>query len=252
MKCSVVGSSIASALLIGFICLCVFAEGDKDMQTPHGDSKATTFTPATSRPPAERGAEKAKKDIAQGIMRILYYGKPWSVRKPLKDDESGLPVEIVEGCDVTREFAAETDAYNKGMRETAGRKKESKGRLGELKRGAWDKDGTEPAAPRGAHFPKDRSIGKYAIFRPDQHADDITEGKLRNARGDVEVPAGMQLFLMFADETLKSDEKPIDLSSLDRLRPTDIQAFTVQPFVRVSAEELNRLRRHVSLRVCGS
>ncbi len=102
--------------------------------------------------------------------------------------------------------------------------------------------------PRVIHFPKDRSIGKCAIFRADRHGDDIKEDKLRNARGDVEVPDNMQLFLMFADETLRSNEKPIDLSPLDRLRPTDIQAFTVQPFVRVSAEELNRLRRHVSLR----
>lgn len=70
--------------------------------------------------PAERGVLRAREDIAKGKRRILYYGKPWSVGKPLIDDASGLPVEIVEGCDVTREFAEETDAYNSTMRNSMG------------------------------------------------------------------------------------------------------------------------------------
>ncbi len=67
--------------------------------------------------PKQRGEARARADIATGKMRILYYGKPWSVGKPLKDDRTGLPVEIVEGCDVSAEFVAETDAYNAVMRE---------------------------------------------------------------------------------------------------------------------------------------
>ena len=67
--------------------------------------------------PKQRGEARARADIAAGKMRILYYGKPWSVGKPLKDDRTGLPVEIVEGCEVSAEFVAETDAYNAVMRE---------------------------------------------------------------------------------------------------------------------------------------
>jgi hypothetical protein len=108
---------------------------------------------------------------------------------------------------------------------------------------------TELQSARIVHFPKERSIGKYAIFCTGRDVDAIKESALQKARGDVEVPANMQLFLMFMDATLKSNNSPIDLSPLDQLRPTDIQALSVQPFVRVSAEELKRLRRHVSLRV---
>ncbi len=70
--------------------------------------------------PAEMGVLRAREDIAKGKRRILYYGKPWSVGKPLIDDASGLPVEIVEGCAVTREFVGETDAYNRTMRNSTG------------------------------------------------------------------------------------------------------------------------------------
>ena len=66
---------------------------------------------------ALKGIMRAKKDIAAGKMKILYYGKPWSHGKPLIDDESGLPVEIVAGCCVRPEFVEETGAYNKTMRQ---------------------------------------------------------------------------------------------------------------------------------------
>ena len=65
--------------------------------------------------PKEKGIIRAKKDIASVKMKILHYGKPWSQGKPLVDDESGLPVEIVAGCCVRPEFVEETDAYNKTM-----------------------------------------------------------------------------------------------------------------------------------------
>jgi hypothetical protein len=66
-----------------------------------------------------KGEMRARQDIQEGKNRILYYGKPWSEGKPLIDDESGLPITIMEGCDITPEFAAETEAYNKVMRENA-------------------------------------------------------------------------------------------------------------------------------------
>ena len=67
--------------------------------------------------PKEKGIMRAKKDITANRMKILYYGKPWSHGKPLIDDESGLPVEIVAGCCVRPEFVEETGAYNKTMRQ---------------------------------------------------------------------------------------------------------------------------------------
>ncbi|MFZ2654338.1 MAG: hypothetical protein WAX69_05440 [Victivallales bacterium] len=67
----------------------------------------------------EKGIARAKEDIANGKMKILYYGKPWSQGKPLVDDNSGLPIEIVSGCSVTPEFQEETDSYNDTMRKKA-------------------------------------------------------------------------------------------------------------------------------------
>ena len=87
-----------------------------------------TNSPATQNTNAlaqakQKGEAQAKADIAKGTMQIHYYGKPWSTDEPLVDDESGLPVEIVAGCDVMPEFVAETDAYNACMRLAAKDKK---------------------------------------------------------------------------------------------------------------------------------
>lgn len=57
-------------------------------------------------------------------MQILYFGKPWSQGMPLVDDDSGLPVKIVAGCCVSKDFMEETDAYNRVMREAAKAKRE--------------------------------------------------------------------------------------------------------------------------------
>jgi hypothetical protein len=65
----------------------------------------------------ERGATTATKDIKAGKFRILYFGKPWSAGKPLVDDATGYRVQIVGGCDVTKEFVAEVEAYNRAMRD---------------------------------------------------------------------------------------------------------------------------------------
>lgn len=77
----------------------------------------------TLAPAREKGEAQAKADIAKGTMQILYYGKPWSMGKPLLDDETHLPVKIVAGCCVVPEFVAETDAYNAVMRQASKEKK---------------------------------------------------------------------------------------------------------------------------------
>ena len=75
--------------------------------------------PAQMRSPEETGRERAAEDIRAGKERVLYYGKPWSAGRPLIDEASGLPVEVLAGCVVTPDFAAETDAYNAVMRQWA-------------------------------------------------------------------------------------------------------------------------------------
>jgi len=101
----------ASMVVIGVVLL-----GGCAKQPPETGTSTAAEQPTIS--PADRGIARARKDIAEGNVRILYYGKPWSAGKPLVDDASGLPVEIVEGCCVTAEFVQETDAYNQTMRET--------------------------------------------------------------------------------------------------------------------------------------
>jgi hypothetical protein len=65
----------------------------------------------------ERGAASASKDIEAGTLRILYYGKPWSVGKPLIDDQTGYRIQLLAGCVVTEPFVAELEAYNSAMRQ---------------------------------------------------------------------------------------------------------------------------------------
>jgi hypothetical protein len=65
----------------------------------------------------QHGQKSAEKDINAGEFRILYYGKPWSVGKPLVDDITGYRVQIVAGCDVSEPFVAEVTAYNNAMRD---------------------------------------------------------------------------------------------------------------------------------------
>jgi beta-lactamase regulating signal transducer with metallopeptidase domain/DNA-binding beta-propeller fold protein YncE len=69
--------------------------------------------------PAAKGRELADIDLKAGTKRILYYGKPWSAGKPLIDDDTGLPVEIVSGCIVTRDFTLLVEAYNATIRAQA-------------------------------------------------------------------------------------------------------------------------------------
>jgi len=75
--------------------------------------------PGQTKSPEQKGRERAAADIKAGTPRILYYGKPWSLGKPLVDEASGLRIEIAAGCCVMPEFVAETDAYNAAMRQWA-------------------------------------------------------------------------------------------------------------------------------------
>jgi hypothetical protein len=113
------------------------------------------------------GEARARQDISRGTKRILYYGKPWSVGKPLVDEESGLPIEILAGCDVTPEFAAETDSYNKVMRENA--KKEVSRMPGLVMAKAGNSEDWGPSyVPGMEHGPAERAtsiaFGKAEAF----------------------------------------------------------------------------------------
>ncbi len=89
----------------------------KSLQLPADDS------PQAIAAASKMGAETADADIKAGVFRILYYGKPYSADKPLVDDVTGYRVQIVAGCDVSSQSAAEADAYNQAMRDWYARSK---------------------------------------------------------------------------------------------------------------------------------
>ena len=62
------------------------------------------------------GAATAAKDIKAGTLRILYYGKPWSIGKPLVDEATGYRIQVITGCDLSETFVAEVEAYNSAVR----------------------------------------------------------------------------------------------------------------------------------------
>jgi len=66
--------------------------------------------------PYKIGIKKAQYDLKSGIHKTKYYGKPWSKGKPLVDDKTGFPVEIVSGCLITKDIADEIKGYNDEMR----------------------------------------------------------------------------------------------------------------------------------------
>ncbi len=80
------------------------------------EATVVSFTKAAATP-KQKGIQRARQDIADAKMKILYYGKPWSQGKPLVDDKSGLPIEIVAGCKVTHDFVEEANTYNEVMRQ---------------------------------------------------------------------------------------------------------------------------------------
>lgn len=80
-------------------CLCALAADESPILSP---AIATDNSPAAISAAKERGAAAAAKDINAGTLRILYFGKPWSVERPLVDDATGYRVQIVDGCVVPR------------------------------------------------------------------------------------------------------------------------------------------------------
>ena len=84
-------------------------------------------SPAAVAAAKERGAATASKDIKAGTLRILYYGEPWSLGKPLIDETTGYRVQLVAGCVVTAPFTAEVEAYNRAMRDWHDKKKPATG-----------------------------------------------------------------------------------------------------------------------------
>ena len=71
----------------------------------------------------EVGRKQAAADIKAGKARILYYGKPWSADKPLVDEATRLPVEVISGCTITEELRARVNAYNAAIREWAAKRR---------------------------------------------------------------------------------------------------------------------------------
>ena len=67
--------------------------------------------------PKKLGREFADADVQNDRKRILYYGEPWSQSKPLIDDETGYPVVIVAGSNVTKGFVELVGEYNSAIRE---------------------------------------------------------------------------------------------------------------------------------------
>ena len=74
-------------------------------------------SPAAVATARKRGEETAAKDIKNGTLRLLYFGKPRSVDKALVDDSTGYRVMIVGGCVVSSAFVAEVEGYNAAMRQ---------------------------------------------------------------------------------------------------------------------------------------
>lgn len=72
-----------------------------------------------ARSPRERGELRARRDLREGKLRVLVYGNPLSGSNPRREPDSGLPVRVLLDCCVTDEARAETEAYNRVMREAA-------------------------------------------------------------------------------------------------------------------------------------
>ncbi len=100
------------ALVIAFAAVSVFAADESPITSQ--EISADNSPAAVAK---ERGTATAAKDITAGTFRILYFGEPWSVGKPLVDDATGYRIQIIGGCVVTTLFVAEVEAYNSAMRD---------------------------------------------------------------------------------------------------------------------------------------
>jgi hypothetical protein len=106
-------SLLLSLSLAGLVASSTFAADESPISSTR---ISADNSPAAVAAAKERGAATAAKDIKAGALRILYFGKPWSVGKPLVDDATGYRVHVVAGCVVTELFVAEVGAYNSTVR----------------------------------------------------------------------------------------------------------------------------------------
>ena len=115
-----------------------------------------------------------------------------------------------------------------------------------------DKKSDGSLGARTVHFPQDQSIGKYIITDWNSDWSPLQNSQaLKDARGDVEVPAGQQMMLIFVNEKMAATEENMDLSPLDGLQPTDLQVLTFSPFAKVPTTEADRIKRLTGLRGLG-
>lgn len=112
--------SLIFAALLAFGGLPIFAEDESPIVSPRISSDNS---PATLAAAKERGAAAAARDIKAGTLRILYWGIPWSVGKPLVDEATGYRVQVIAGCVVGEAFTTEVQAYNSAMRDWHARPK---------------------------------------------------------------------------------------------------------------------------------
>ena len=100
-----------------------YRNGWEEREGTFMDGRAVEKTSRTrsegSVPPEQWGVLKARDDIRKGKKRVFHVGKPGSLGKPLIDDRSGLPVEILTGCHVTDDLEAKVRGYNDTMRAAA-------------------------------------------------------------------------------------------------------------------------------------
>lgn len=103
---------------------------------------------------------------------------------------------------------------------------------------------SKPPRKRVVQFPKDRTLGKLSLVDgPIKSSSKAKE--LGPATGNVTVPAGNRLMLLYSDSRQR-DNTPVDLSPLDNLGPNDLQGLAI-PFTKITGREVRRLTRHKSL-----
>src|SRR5262249_18470808 len=97
--------------------------------------------------------------------------------------------------------------------------------------------------PRKVQFPTNRAIGRaFAIEWPVNDARiDNKMIELGPAQGEIDIPAGKQLYLGYSNPRPdgKKDE-PVDLSPLDGLNPHALYGLSI-PFANITPKEVARL-----------
>ena len=115
-----------------------------------------------------------------------------------------------------------------------------------------DKKSDGSLGARTVHFPQDQSIGKYIIANWNSDWSPLQNLRaLKDAQGDVKIPASQQMMLIFVNEKMAPTEENMDLSPLDGLQPTDLQVLTFSPYAKIPTTETDRIKRLTGLRGLG-